>query len=340
MDYEKDLLKDVTDNNGRKLTFKYNTSKKLASITGPSGANAEYKFANLDDLGSVKNAWGNTYNYEYDDLHNLVKATWPDKTFVQITYDKNKDWTTSFKDRQGCLESYNYETASDDPKNHYWSNVKKVCGKDVVNESKFEFFHKRRADGVTILHRTVSTINGNTVDVVYHENFGKPLTIKRNSDRVVFEYYDNGQLRSKANNFSKLAFEYDKKSNKVSKAKTVFMDDKGKKVSEKISDFKYDDKGNLTYAQNSDGQKINLTYDPKGRIASIVDQAKKLVKIQYDDRFGKPAIVTRPGLGTIKISYKPTGEIQKADSPDGPQVAVQVASTFNIIAPASNEVFN
>jgi hypothetical protein len=61
-------------------------------------------------------------------------------------------------------------------------------------------------------------------------------------------------------------------------------------------------------------------------------------------KFGKPSIVTRPKLGTIKISYTTNGEIDKAESPDGPLVAKQVASTFNnlldVIAPATAEVFN
>lgn len=86
-----------------------------------------------------------------------------------------------------------------------------------------------------------------------------------------------------------------------------------------------------------------MTYDNKGRIATITDQAKKVVKIEYEDRFGKPSVVTRPGLGTIKVTYKPSGEINKVESKEGPSVAMQVASTFNnlldVVAPATSEVF-
>lgn len=87
-----------------------------------------------------------------------------------------------------------------------------------------------------------------------------------------------------------------------------------------------------------------MTYDQRGRIATITDQAKKIVKIDYEERFGKPAVVTRPGLGTIHVTYKPNGEIDKVNSAEGPSVAMQVASTFNnlldVIAPATAEVFN
>ena len=123
----------------------------------------------------------------------------------------------------------------------------------------------------------------------------------------------------------------------------ALLNEKGKVVANKSTSFKYDGKVNLTLAENSDGQKISMTYDLKGRIQTITDQAKKVVKIDYEERFGKPALVSRPGLGTIKVSYKSNGDISKVDSPEGPTVASQVASTFNnlldVIAPATQELY-
>jgi hypothetical protein len=86
---------------------------------------------------------------------------------------------------------------------------------------------------------------------------------------------------------------------------------------------------------------VKLQYDPRGRIEQIEDQSKKLVKIKYEEKFGKPSVVTRPGLGTIQVIYKPDGEIAKVESKEGPSVAVQVAGIFNnlldIIAPATSD---
>jgi YD repeat-containing protein len=344
-EYSKDnTVKEASDNNGRKLSFKYFNNKKVKSITGPSGLSVSYKFTNLDDLTYVKNSWTNVYTYEYDDLHNVTKVVWPDKTFVVIAYDKKRDWVVGFTDRDQCNETYKYEFSDNDPKNHYWSTVKKVCGKEVVNESRHEFWYTQRADGETFLQRVASNVNGNVTDISYHEVYGKPVSIQRNSDVYKFEYFSNGLVKVKTGPNTKLVFDYDSKVKKVSRVITSTMNPKGKVVSTKKTDFRYDKKGNLTYAQNSDGQKINMTYDNKGRIATITDQAKKLVKIQYEERFGKPALVTRPGLGTIKVTYKSGGEIDKVNSAEGPSVAMQVASTFNnlldIISPATAEVFN
>jgi len=342
-EYEKDSIRDITDNNSRRLTFKYYPNKKVKTISGPNGLMAEYKFGNLDDLSSVKNAWLKTYTYEYDDLHNLTKAGWPDKSFVALKYDKKNDWVMSFTDRDKCVENYTYEFDPKDEKNHYWSVVKKTCGKEVVADNRYEFWHKQRADGQYFLQRVLSSTNGNTTDISYHEVFGKPLSIRRNNEKISYEYYADGQVKIKATPNVRMTFEYDPTLKKVSQVSSTFYNEKGKQTTSKNSQFKYDSKGNLTYAQNSDGQKINMTYDNKGRIATITDQAKKVVKIEYEDRFGKPAVVTRPGLGTIKVSYKASGDINKVESKEGPSVAMQVASTFNnlldVVAPATSDVF-
>jgi len=343
IDWDKDTIREIVDNNGRRLNFKYYNNKKVKSIAAPGGLNLEYKYANLDDLSSAKNAWNNTYTYTYDDTHNMTKATYPDKTFIELTYDKKNDWVTSFKDRENCLENYKYEFSDKNPKMHYWSLVKKTCGKDVVNESKHEFWYQQRSDGQTYLSRVASTVNGNVTDITYHEVFGKPVAIRRNSERYTFTYYANGEVKDKNGDFVRLNYSYDKASGKVAEVIATTKNQKGKVIATRKTQFKYDGKGNLTFASNSDGQKVNMTYDNRGRIASITDQAKKVVKIQYEDRFGKPSIVTRPGLGTIQVSYKSNGEIDKVNSAEGPTVAMQVASTFNnlldVISPATAEIF-
>lgn len=342
-EYERDVLREIIDNNSRRLSFKYFPNKKVQKITGPGGLIAEYRFANLDDLSTVKNAWKNVYGYEYDELHNLTRATWPDKTFISIKYDKKNDWVIGFADRDKCTETYAYELSQNDPRNHYWSTVKKVCGKEVVAENRYEFWYKQRADGQSFLARVLTSINGNTTDISYHEVFGKPTSIRRNADRITYDYYPDGQVKVKATANSKMTYTYDGASKKVGEVVMVNTNDKGEQIAKRVTSFKYDQKGNLTFAQNSDGQKISMTYDNRGRIATITDQAKKVVKIEYEERFGKPWIVTRPGLGTIKVSYKSNGDINNVESKEGPTVAMQVASTFNnlldIIAPATAELY-
>jgi len=342
-EYDKENMILATDNSSRKLNFRYYPNRKVKEITGPGGLKVEYKYKDLDDLEYVKNAWGNVFTYKYDELHNLVQATWPDKSSIQLKYDTKRDWVLSFTDRSKCVETYSHELSKENPKSNYWATLKKVCGKQVVAENRYEFWYKQRADGEWALSRVQSEVQGNITDITYDDVTGKPVAIRRNQERIAFEYYPNGLVKTKASGGAKQSFKYDGVMNKVSEVTTEYFNNKGEKVSARTTSFKYDPKGNLIYAQNSDGQKVNMTYDNKGRIASITDQAKKLVKIQYEERHGKPSIVTRPGLGSIKVMYKTSGEIDRVDSKDGPQVALQVASTFNnmldIISPATTDIY-
>lgn len=347
-DYDKDLLVQLEDNNSRKLVFRYWPNKKVKMITGPNSLVTEYKYNSQEDLIWNKNAWAKTdkdvYTYEYNEFHNLTKATWPDKTSIAIKYDNIKDWVLGFTDRDKCVETYKYENSATQPKFHYWSSVVKVCGKETVANNRYEFWHKQLPSGQVILSRVLTNTNGSTQDITYHDTLGKAVSIKKNNEKVTFEYYPDGLIKTKEASNAKVEFTHDPVNKKVASVKSTFFNEKGKAVSVLTTSFKYDPKGNLTYAENSDGQKINMTYDIKGRIATITDQAKKVVKIDYEERFGKPAVVSRPGLGTIKVTYKQTGEIAKVESAEGPTVASQVASTFNnlldVISPATQDLYS
>ncbi len=346
-EYDKDMLKELEDNNARKLAFKYYPNKKIKQITGPNGLNAEYKYSAQEDLVWSKNMWAkkdsDVYAYEYNEFHNLTKATWPDKTFALIRYDNLKDWVMGYTDREKCVENYKYDFSASDPKFHYWSEVKKICGKETVANNRYEFWHKQLPNGQIVLSRVLTSVNGSTNDISYHDVFGKPVSIKRNNEKINFDYYADGLIKIKSSPQLKIEYTHDNVSKKVATVKMSYFTQKGKITGTRQTSFKYDNKGNLTFAENSDGQKITMSYDEKGRIASILDQAKKVVKIDYEERFGKPNVVSRPGLGTIKVSYKPDGDIAKVDSPEGQTVASQVASTFNnlldVIAPATQDLY-
>lgn len=356
LSWKGELLASVVDNNGRKLTLKY-VNKKLDKIVGPNNMTVKYSFKG-EDLIKVENAWKNSFEYKYDNFHNLTRVNYPDKTFKEITYNTDKDWVTQFRNRRGCIEEYSYDFDKENPKDHYWSKVEKRCGKKVTNKSTYEFFHQPRKDGLgKYLYRVKTDNNGDISDIVYHEIFGKPISIIRNNLKVMYSYFPNGLVKTKEENFRFLTFNYESKCQKVSEVETkIYVPEESQKGSEKrkISSlkkkiskvtktiFKYEaPKCNLVYAKNSDGQSAKLQYDTRGRIEVIVDQSRKLVKIKYEERFGKPFIVERPGLGAIKVTYKSDGEIDKVQSKDGPLVASQIASIFNtlldIIAPATSE---
>lgn len=343
--YTGDLLKEATDNSGKKLTFSFYPTKRVKEITAPNNVKVEYKYKG-EDLQSVKNMWKNTYSYDYDENHNLTKVVFPDNTFKALAYNQKNDWVTSFTDRANegvtCKESYEYNSDKANPKDHFWSTAVKKCGNEIKNEARFEFWLKTRADGRKVLSRVLNRSMTETLDVSYHPEYGRPTSVKKNALTTSFDYFPSGLVKEKTTATTRMVFEYKNTFNKVSKVNTEFFDLKGKVAKKRETTFGYDNRGNLADAKNTDGQSVKLTYDQRGRIASITDQAKKEVQIKYEERTGRPAQITRPKVGSIAITYKANGEINKVESNDGAAVATQVASTFNnlldIVAPATSEM--
>ncbi len=331
---------EIVDNNGRKLGFSYYENGKVKKVIGPNSSAVEYKFKG-DDMTEVKNAWGNVYTYQYDDLHNLTQINFPDKTAKKISYNKDKDWVTSFTNRKGCVEKYDYKLDGDG-KDHYRSEAVKTCKDQVTNKSFYEFWYKSRADGSKFLSRVLTNNNGDETDMTYHEVFGRPTAVVKNGEKVVYKYTENGQVQEQIFKDRMSKFKYDSDLNKIGEVTTTYFHADKKKEKSVVTNFSYDGKGNVVEAKNSFGQQVKIGYDPKGRIVSIKDQAKKWIKITYEERFGKPSKVESHGVGTINVTYKGSGDIDKVDSKEGPIVAQQVASTFNnlmdILAPATTQL--
>lgn len=331
--YQDNKILHITDNSQRKLSFTFK-GNKVTKISGPNGIQATYQYTNNDtDLAAVTNAWGNTYVFKYNEGHNLTHIFYPDKTTKELTYDNDKDLVTSFKDRDNCKETYKHEVNKNNPKYHYWTNLEKVCDKKVVTKSKYEFWYAQRKDGSgEYLQRVRTDINKRVMDITYHEVFARPIVMIRDNIKSEFDYYSSGLLKSKKIGTELSLFTYDKSCNKVNSVV----------VGLQKSVFTYDKSCNISTATNNKGYKVSLAYDSTGKIISLQDQAKRLVRIGYDKRFGKPNFLERPGLGKINFTFKNNGEVDTVKSNEGPVVAVQVASAFNnlleVVKPAGVEL--
>lgn len=323
INYRGDVIADMVDNNGRKLTFQFHSSnKKVKQISGPGNVKSEYTFDANSNLISAVNSDGK-FSYEYDDLHNLTKVTFPDKTTKSLTYDKNRDWVTSLKDRSNCKEDYTYTLSKDDPKNHYSSGVTKVCDGKVTAKSHYEFWYKEQKDtGSTFLSKITMDVNGDKTETQYHEKWGKPIVLVHNGKKTIFEYNEQGLIKTRQIGKEMAKFRYDNPFNKVSQVT----------IGSRVTNFEYDEKGNPKSAKNSSGQYVKLEYDRNGRVASIVDQAKRHLNIKYDEQFGRTKLIERPGVGSIRFTYKSSGEVDKFDpipASGGEVIASQVLATFN-----------
>jgi YD repeat-containing protein len=152
------LLKSVSDGKGRSLRFEYYAAnRKVMEVTASDGTKAVYQYRNQDDLAYSRDSKRYATVYTYDDLHNIVKIVFTDRSRIRIQYDTNNDWVTGFIDRDNCRENYTYEIDPKDTKGHFWSTVTKTCGQHVVACSRYDFFHRRNQTGDYELEKVEST---------------------------------------------------------------------------------------------------------------------------------------------------------------------------------------
>ncbi|MBE8162384.1 MAG: hypothetical protein HAW63_00140 [Bdellovibrionaceae bacterium] len=353
---KKDLISEVSDTKGRRLQFFYdNILKKVTKLQGSNGATAAYAFKGNDLIRSTDENKV-TVHYQSDSQHNLTKIIYPNKTFVAMSYNLSKDWVTSFTNQKGCVEKYSYGESKKNPLDHYWSQVIKKCKRKVTHQAKYEFFHKTRKNGSRYLYRSRFLVNNLYTEITYHSKFGRPTKVQKGRRIVKLKYNRIGQIILKDEISKVTSYKYNKQCNTVSNTQERFfayLPKKTKKKSRKIayvkkerhkinSRFKYNKACNISWAKNSAGLTAKVTYDNAGRIKEILDHTRKNILIGYENRFGKPATITRPGLGTLRLAYTKSGEIKAGKkSTTSLFVANQIIQTFNnflkVIGPVSTQ---
>lgn len=346
--WKKDQPQYIVDNKGRRLVFGYKQGQ-VASIKGLGKTLVSYEIKG-ENLRKVVNQKG-TYRHTYDDLHNLTGTVYPGSTKKEpiaekLTYNKKKDWVTSFENQRKCVEKYKYKTNPKNP-NHYWTDVEKKCGKVVTNVSRYEFWNKRGSDGVMYLHRARQKVNGDVRDVTYHPQFRRVSNMTQNGVRTEYKYYDQGafrgMLREKVNRGQKTSFaKYDRKCLKPLSVGTQRFANK-KLLNKEVVNIQYNPSTCLmNRVSRSDGRWVSLSHDEKGRIDQMKDQSGKIILVSYNDRVNKPQKITQKGVGSIEIEYDSKGRSKGWKNSNDPVIMSQVMSMFNglmeIITPVSQEM--
>ncbi len=342
--YVNGILRQVRDDQGRSFEFEIDqASGRVLEIRAPHGLRATYRYEG-ENLVEVRNAWQHTYTYKYDEDHNLTNIGFPDRTNKAITYDKDRDWVTSFKSRNDCLETYKYKPQADDPKNHYTSHAIKRCKTKVVTDAQYEFWHGVRADGQNYLRRVWSSSGKDVSDFLYHPYLGSVSSVSLNGEVTSYEYHRDGsqKRRRKAEGYR----EYRAFSSRGEIA-AVFdwsgTSSDGNSASGSMSVYGYNRANNLITAHSSNGLSLEFGYDSIGRMAWISDAANRTMLIGYTGNYGKPDRVEVDGIGTVSITYNESGKIDKVTSEAGETVAGAVTRLFNefldVIGPANDRWF-
>ena len=82
--------------------------------------------------------------------------------------------------------------------------------------------------------------------------------------------------------------------------------------------------------EKSNDEWIKVRHNSKGQIVSMEDQSRKKITLTWHETLNKPEIITREGVGSLKIVWDDQGSIVQLKSlKSGTTVIAQVTSVFN-----------
>lgn len=235
------------------IEFNYDKNNKLATISSKGRRVAAYSVIE-ENLVSVKNAFGEEFNYDYDDLGYLTSVKATDEGVHEFSYNKKSRLISFHKTAEGCNRDFEYTLKG---KNRLDLKMQDSCAKDrplqisfsdeikVIKEKKKKSKSKRKKiepqlDSEYVVKRDeqfrINKIEDQikTWIIEYKDEKNKILAIteitkKTNKSKVYKAKYKNGQISELAGKGKeKLRFVYSKEGGLVK----IKADIKNKKAKE------------------------------------------------------------------------------------------------------------
>lgn len=284
--------------------------QRIALSWTPEGRVARAKTAQTEvnyfytqpDLTEVSTRDGNTYRYYYDNNHNLTRINYIDDSNMFISYSPRVNgMADAVTQRNGDQQTFVYRT---DPGNsrHYWTRHTVISRTGQTVSREYEYEDQVSALGTPESSRIAQTTPGGSAETKFDSQ-----------GRVIRKANDSGGFAE---------YTYHPVNNKL-----IQVLNNGLKT-----EFRYDEQGNLTRAENSDGQVIDLEYAKTPLIQRIIEvnraeRTRRELTFNYNQA-GRPLEITLVGTGTITVEYDDQGEISKVDSPQGEKMALQITQAF------------
>ena len=292
----------ISDSAGNMLKLTWTSAGRLQEATTNGKHHLIYSYSDKNELTKSNDVNGNQYLYDYDSNQNLTRITYIDHSTMRIEYvSPESGRVSSVTNRQGEQVRYEYRSDPADPQ-HTWTRVTTVSGTGQQLVSNYEFRNERTETG---------------------EEKTRPVAISSNNDHRTTAYDNKGRVVRKVSASGAVTeFVYHPRSDKL-----ILVVSKGLTTS-----FHYDENGQLTSAQNSVGQRIDLDYGATGSIQRMVEtssreKVRRELHFKYDNN-EKPVEISLTGVGKIVVEYDEKGEIRHISSNQNQDIALQVTAVF------------
>ncbi|MBE9160631.1 putative Ig domain-containing protein [Nodosilinea sp. LEGE 06152] len=259
-----------------------NFDSKLGQVRDALGQTTQFNYDANQNPISLTLPGGNSYSYEYDARGNVISQVDPLGRKIEFTYDPTFNRLLSVRDAKGNIGTYNYDSQG---------NLQGITYADGSSE-RFSY------DSTGNLTRSINR-RGKDIDYTYNKD---GLLIRK-------EYADG----------SFVSYGYDARSNLISATDasgttpmTYDAVDRLTRIvypSGRSLDFTYDAGGRRTRMVDQDGFVVNYAYDPNGRLASLTNTTGELITSYTYDAVGRLALETN-GNGTYTTyAYDAAGQL-------------------------------
>jgi RHS repeat-associated protein len=349
------LTKTVVPISGPSLTTTYTwtSHNQLASVVFPSGSQQLFQFDSFGDLtGRSKltaantvlfseaftydananeitktDGLGNTTNYSYDAVGNLLKQTDPANVSTSYTYDANGN-VLSKTDGLGNTTTYQYDQAN--------NLIATVFGGQTISSATWDS-QGRLATFTDGLGKTTTykrDCSENLTQVVDPLNYSTSYTYNglfaitgqtdpnTHSTAFAYDLLDRYSSRTGPDGLSvKYAYTPDSGISQITLPSSVvqqfaydgYAQGATETAPEKTIAYTYDSDGNITQTQetaNSSTRTSTSTYDGIDRRSSYTDWAGRTVSYTYDNN-SNPLTITAPDAVVTTNTYDAAGRLSK-----------------------------
>lgn len=289
----KGLVRTISDGLGNNLTFTYDENRRLVAHTNANGSTTTYRYAELPYITRIENSAdkSKTLNFRYNDKLELVEQIGPGDS--RVTYER------SF--------------VAENP-NHSITEIKFFKGNALQSRETHEF-HLGKHEIVTQFDSQGKQTSKKTTQLSSISGFPESITDELGRGDL-FEYDSaTGNITSREDIVTKrkMEFTHHPRCEQITKVQVTQPGSLSIEI-----DYEFDKNCNVVKALEKTGEKltghIEVKHDERGRASFVLDRVsnRQIAFTHWD--YGKPDSITLRDVGTLRVTYKNTGEIEKVDT--------------------------
>lgn len=304
---------------GRILRVRTDSSGKVVQITDPIGRTIRYEYDSRDNLVVVADRSGHRTGYAYDPLHNLVRIDYPNGGQTRLAYDVHRDLIASESGPEQRSTSYRYQVDPEHPE--AWSvEVIDALG----NTTRYDY----SSDGSHLV--ITDALGGRTIKEPCPACGGLSSYTDARGYTTRYEYRSKNGVR--------LITRIDPLGHETKN----FYDESTGRLLKKIganggvTQYKYDNIGNLIEIEDALGHRTKCGYDKRGLLTKAVNARGGITRFTSDS-YGNLIARTDPTGNKTNFVYDQIGRLIKTIDPLG-NITTLVYTPADLVASVKDAV--